>query len=91
MCGAMAGGYGSRHALSRKLPMEIKTTDNRLHALKMAIEIGQTKTTAEADVMRALFGVPKCAKGHGDCHPNCEYGLAGPCVNRALKEVTDAE
>lgn len=30
---------------------------------------------------RALFGRPVCAKGHGDCHPDCEFGLAGPCLN----------
>jgi hypothetical protein len=38
------------------------------------------------DVERALFGKPRCAKGYGDCHADCEYGLAGPCINEIAGE-----
>lgn len=44
---------------------------------------GPDQTTAAKEATRALFGVPRCAKGHGDCDHSCEYGLAGPCVKEA--------
>lgn len=56
------------------------------HVSATSASVGECALPRVPDMEWALFGKPPCAKGHGDCDSDCEYGLAGPCV----KEITDA-
>lgn len=55
------------------------------------------QTTASDDLHEALFGgPPTCANRPGErCVPECEYGLAGPCVRlrreQAMQQLADLD